>query len=157
MVTHEGCVQCTKPLGTTTLLLPSAVKRSSYITRSRIGQLADLRCCTGPSDRDLILLPSVAGMCLVGRLEAQWRLAVGGLAEVQVRESLPSVQSRFSPAHKRPYLLERWADAEFRVHHQKKSALHCLSMRQLSLIAALSALFQMRLCKYRPGDTETNC
>ena len=111
MVTHEGCVQCTKPLGTTTLLLPSAVKRSSYITRSRIGQLADLRCCTGPSDRDLILLPvgrfsSVAGMCLVGRLEAQWRLAVGGLAEVQVRESLPSVQSRFSPAHKGPWLAE---------------------------------------------------
>ena len=73
MVTHEGCVQCTKSLGTTTLLLPSAVKRSSCITRSRIGQLADLRCCTGPSDRDLILLPvgrfsSVAGVCLVGRL-----------------------------------------------------------------------------------------
>ncbi len=38
-----------------------------------IGQLADLRCCTGTSDRDLILLPvgrfsSVKRMCLLGRL-----------------------------------------------------------------------------------------
>jgi hypothetical protein len=193
MVTQEGCVQCTKSLGTTTLLLPSAVKRSSCITRSRIGQLADLRCCTGPSDRDLILLPvgrfsSVAGMYLVRRLSGAlrkdpkfdapcctedpecyhevenmrdfwkahrifkvrrigqhygctvvsvtnfekhlWLSTAGvhgalervcrfgctmtyfkligdGLAEVQVRESLPGFQSRFSPAHKRPYLLER--------------------------------------------------
>lgn len=56
MVTHEGCVQCTKSLGTMTLLF---LRSKEIILHHKvcISQLADLRCCTGPSDRDLILLP----------------------------------------------------------------------------------------------------
>jgi hypothetical protein len=79
--------------------------------------------------------PACVGICDGGRAGSWWRRPAGPVSG--------KLQDGLIP--------------EFRVHHQKNSALHCRSMRQSSPIAALLLFLQMRLCKYRPGDTEMNC